>query len=126
MQEYINELQQKVGLTAEQAKSAIETIVNKVKTKIPESLHGSIDSIFSGNAGNTLSSLQQKAGAYADQAGQKLKEFGAQAREQLSELSDQAEDLAQGVQGKAEQAAKEFGDKLSDMFGKKTPPEQQS
>jgi hypothetical protein len=123
MQEYINELQQKVGLTAEQAKQAIETIVNKVKSKVPESLHGSIDSIFSGQgASGAGAAFQEKAQAFSSQAEEKLKEFGSQAKEQLNDFAGKAEDLADEVQQKAEEMVKNLGDKLSGFFDKKTPP----
>lgn len=123
MQEYIDELQRKVGLTAEQAKQAVEAIVGKVKSKIPESLHGAVDGIFSGKAQETFSTFQQKAEGYANQAGDKLKEFGDRAKTELNDLSEQAEDLAHGVQEKAQQAVKDLGDKLSGMFGKNNAPE---
>lgn len=122
MQEFINDLQQKVGLTAEQAKSALETIVAKVKSKIPESLHGSIDSIFSGKGSEAAASFQAKAQEFSNQASEKLKEFSNQAKSQLGDFANQAEDLAQGAQQKAEETVKGLGDKLSGLFGKKTPP----
>lgn len=122
MEEYIKELQEKAGLTAEQAKKAIETIVTKVKSKIPESLHGSIDSIFSQQTKDKMASFQQQAEDYGSQASDKLKTYAEQARTELSNLSDQAEDLAQDVQKKAQDAVKGLGDQLSGLFGKKTPP----
>ncbi|HEX5552429.1 MAG TPA: phage tail tape measure C-terminal domain-containing protein [Chitinophagaceae bacterium] len=120
MQEYINELQQKAGLTAEQAKKAIETIIAKVKSKVPESFHGGIDSIFAGQG----ESIQQKYQAFSDQAEEKLKAFGGQAKEQLSDFADKAEDIAGDVQQKADEMIKGLEDKLSDFLGTKTktPP----
>jgi hypothetical protein len=122
MQEYIDELKSKVGLTAEQAKKAIETIVAKVKTKVPESFHGSIDGIFS-SAANASASASQRAEDFAGQAEEKLKAFGQQAREQLSSLAEKAEDMAGDVQQKAEEAVKDLGDKFSGLFGKTPTPE---
>lgn len=119
MQEYIDELQRKAGLTAEQAKKAIETIVAKVKTKVPESLHGSIDGIFSGQ---NADSFQQKARSFSDQAEEKVREFSGQAREQISKLADEAEEMAGQVQDRAQEFMKDLSDKVSEVFGKKTPP----
>lgn len=119
MQEYIDELQKKAGLTAEQARKAIETIVAKVKTKVPESFHGGIDSIFSAQ---TTEAFQQKARSFSDQAEDTIKEFSGQAREQISKLANEAEDIAGQMQEKAEEMMKGWGDKMSGMFGKKTPP----
>jgi hypothetical protein len=122
MEEYIKELQDKVGLTADQAKKAIEAIVGKVKSKVPESLHGSIDSIFSQQTKDKVNQFTQQAEAYAAQASDKLKTYADQAKTELNNLSDQAEDLAHGVQQKAQDAVKDLGDQLSGLFGKKTPP----
>lgn len=119
MQEYIDELQEKAGLTAEQAKKAIETIVAKVKSKVPESFHASIDGIF---AGQTSDNFQQKARSFSDQAEDTIKEFSGQAREQISKLADEAEEIAGEMQDKAEEMMKGLSDKLSGIFGKKTPP----
>lgn len=119
MQEYINELQEKVGLTEEQAKKAIETIVAKVKTKVPESLHGSIDSIFSAQPSDAF---QQKARSFSDQAEETIKEFSGQAREQINKLANEAEEIAGEMQDKAEEMLKGLSDTVSGIFGKKTPP----
>lgn len=121
MEEYIKELQDKVGLTADQARKAIEAIVGKVKSKIPESLHGSIDSIFSQQTKDKVAQLQQQAEAYAAQATDKVKTYADQAKTELGSLSGQAEDLAHGMQQKAQDAVKDLGDQLSGLFGKKTP-----
>ncbi|GAA4303168.1 hypothetical protein [Compostibacter hankyongensis] len=69
MQEFIQELQQKVGLNPDQAKQAVETILEKIKAKVPESFHGAIDSIFSGE---NVDNLVQKAEGFLGGAGDKL------------------------------------------------------
>lgn len=89
MDDLISKLQEKAGLTADQAKQAISTMVDHVKSKLPESLHGNIDSMFSG--------FMDKAGTFAGEAKEKLGEMG----------------------GKAEDMVKGLGDKLSGLFGGK-------
>jgi polyhydroxyalkanoate synthesis regulator phasin len=122
LQEYIDELQQKAGLSAEQARKAVETIIAKVKTKVPEALHGAIDSMFAAQ-GTTREEFQQKYQSYTQQAEEKLRTFGDQARDQLNDLADKAEDMAQDVHKKVNEAMKGLEDNLSDFLGKKTPPE---
>ena len=55
MQEIIQSLQQELGLDAGKAQQAVETVVNFIKSKLPESMHQPIDSaISSGNIQDTL------------------------------------------------------------------------
>lgn len=46
MEELIKKITEKTGITPEQAKSTIETIVEYVKEKIPPMFHGQIDKIM--------------------------------------------------------------------------------
>lgn len=61
MQELIQSLQEKVGLSAEQAKDAASHFVDYIKSKIPESLHEHIDAAISGG-GNMAEQVKEKAG----------------------------------------------------------------
>lgn len=106
MQEYIDELKQKAGLTEEQAKQAIEIIVNKVKSKVPESFHSAIDNLFAGQTASDA--LKQKYQNYSDQASEKLQQFSTEAKEQLNEAAKQATEFAKDVSEKA----KDFWKKL--------------
>lgn len=106
MQEYIDELQQKAGLTEEQAKQAIDVIVSKVKSKVPESFHSAIDNLFAGQTASDA--LKQKYQDFSDQASEKLQQFGKEAQEQLNEAAKQATDFAKEVSDKA----KDFWKKL--------------
>ncbi|HEY4968028.1 MAG TPA: hypothetical protein VII28_16590 [Puia sp.] len=49
MNELIQSLQEKVGLTADQAKGAVDHIMEYVKSKIPASLHEHLDAAAIGN-----------------------------------------------------------------------------
>lgn len=99
MQEYIDELQQKAGLTEQQAKQAIDIIVNKVKSKVPESFHSAIDNLFAGQTASDA--LKQKYQDFSDQASEKLQQFGKEAQEQLNEAAKQAADFAKEMSDKA-------------------------
>ena len=52
MQEIIEQLTQKVGLTPEQAQKAVETIADFVKEKFPM-LGGAVDQIFKSGGGES-------------------------------------------------------------------------
>ncbi len=69
MNELIQSLQQKTGMTNEQATEAVTHILDYIKGKLPESLRGFVDSAASGTdlteeikskAENLLSSLTSK------------------------------------------------------------------
>ncbi|GAC1450783.1 MAG: hypothetical protein NVSMB7_13190 [Chitinophagaceae bacterium] len=51
MQELIQSLQEKIGLSSEQAKDAASHFVDFIKNKLPESLHSHVDSAVSGGTG---------------------------------------------------------------------------
>lgn len=60
MQELIQSLQEKVGLTADQAQAAAGHFVDFIKSKVPDSLHGPIDDAVSG-AGTKLKGFAEEA-----------------------------------------------------------------
>ena len=51
MEELIKQVSAKTGLSADQAKSAVETVVNYLKTKLPAPLAGQLDSLLAGGGG---------------------------------------------------------------------------
>lgn len=48
MQDLINELMTKAGLTEEQAQKAVTTIMNFIKSKLPEGLSDKVEDLMSG------------------------------------------------------------------------------
>jgi len=48
MDQLIDLVSQKSGISKAQAKTAVETVVNFLKTKLPEPLAGRLDAIFEG------------------------------------------------------------------------------
>lgn len=63
MQDLINELKEKAGLTDEQAVKSIETIKEFIQSKLPPMMHGMVDSFLNSNDGE-------------DQLGDMMKNFG--------------------------------------------------
>jgi hypothetical protein len=51
MDELINALSQKTGLPEDKARVAVETVVNYLKSKLPESAAGHLDTALSGESG---------------------------------------------------------------------------
>lgn len=70
MQEFINELKEKVGLTEEQATKAVEVLFEKIKSKVPESLHDLMGSFFADakkEGGSIVDKMQNMAKKIKDE-----------------------------------------------------------
>lgn len=122
MQEYIQELQEKAGLTEEQATKAMAVLLAKIKSKVPEAFHGIIDNLFADKKKREEGSFQDKYKDFSEQVNENFQKFSKQAREEMSDVADKAEDFAGDIQKRSDEAIKELGDKLSGLFGKKPPP----
>ena len=48
MNELIEQIVSKVGVTEDQAQGSVGMVVEFIKTKLPENLHGILDSVMSG------------------------------------------------------------------------------
>jgi hypothetical protein len=80
MNTLIESLQEKVGLTADQAKDAAAHMLDYIKEKIPASLHEYLDSAAIGNTIKTkgaefLAEAQSKGGDFLHSAQEKLSSF---------------------------------------------------
>lgn len=108
MQEFIEALIKQAGLTEQQAKKALGVIISKAKTKVPESFHGAIDSVF-GSMPEESSGNQQQSGSQTsgqpqkERTGAKLEEFGSEARKRINELAEKVEGLAEETRDRAEE-----------------------
>lgn len=122
MQEYIQELQEKAGLTKEQATKAMTVLVDKIKSKVPDAFHGIINNLFSDKEENASDSFQKKYETFTEQTEEKLKKFSGKAEEEFKDFANKAEDMAEDTQKKSEEMIKDIKSKLSDMFGKQKPP----
>ncbi len=59
MQEYVRELQEKVGLSEEQAVKSVQVLFEKLKSKIPEPMQQMAENMFM-NDSEEANSLQDK------------------------------------------------------------------
>jgi hypothetical protein len=69
MNELLQSLQEKVGLTSEQAKAAVDHITEYFKSKIPASLHEHLDAA---SIGNTIKTKGAELFAQAQSGGSEL------------------------------------------------------
>jgi len=78
MNALIDSLQEKVGLTAEQAKQAAEHVMEFIKSKIPASFHEHLDAAAIGNT------IKLKGAEFLAEAQTKGSEFVQNAQEKIS------------------------------------------
>ncbi|CAN5557632.1 hypothetical protein BH10BAC5_BH10BAC5_21000 [soil metagenome] len=66
MDELINLVSQKAGISPEQAKTAVDSVVTFIKGKLPEGISSQVDSFINGtsggDSGNIVGDLMNKAG----------------------------------------------------------------
>lgn len=93
MEELIKEVSLKTGITEAQAKIAITTVADKLKSKMPHFFHAQIDTLING-------------GSLTDSA-----------KKKFDELKNDLEDVAKNLGQKAEGFAKEVKNKVDEMFG---------
>ncbi|WP_211999995.1 YtxH domain-containing protein [Chitinophaga sp. HK235] len=103
MQELIQQLQAKAGLTPEQAAQSIEVIKEYVKGKLPPFIAGTVDTWFAN---------------MSDKPGEKKDSLMDQANDFMDNVKDKAEDWKDKAEGWAEDAK----DKITDFFKDKKQP----
>lgn len=65
MEELIKQVSAKAGISEDQARSAVTTVVDFIKGRLPEPIAGQLDNVMSGEGGGiggTLGDLASKAG----------------------------------------------------------------
>ncbi len=107
MQELINRLTEKAGISTDQANKAIETIKDFVKEKFPM-MAGAVDNLF--------------AGSSETQATENPKAAETNIMDKISdiipgEVGEKAEEFAKNAAHKAEDVFDNVKDKLSGLFG---------
>ncbi|MBK7853449.1 MAG: hypothetical protein IPJ66_20590 [Bacteroidetes bacterium] len=95
MEHLVNLVKAKAGLSDEQAKLAVQAVMDHLKSKFPTILHHELDKIAEGG------------------------DFGDAAREKFDGLRDKAEEAAKHVGEKAEAFAGELRQKFNEVFGPK-------
>ena len=111
MQELINRLTQKAGISAEQATKSLETIKDFVKEKFPM-LGGAVDNMFAASPESVAAAAAPKAEAKKEesvmdkisdvipgQAGEKVEEFAKNAAHKAEEVFDNVKDKLSGMFG---------------------------
>jgi polyhydroxyalkanoate synthesis regulator phasin len=109
MQELIDKLVTKAGLTLEQATHSVQVMLEHVKTKLPPAFTANIEDLFSGN--HTVEpkmSWHERAEDLAEHAKEKFEEISTEAKEKMGEVADKAEEMA-----------KESLEKLKSILGHK-------
>ncbi len=65
MEELIKQVSAKAGISEDQARSAVTTVVDFIKTRLPDPIAGQVENAMSGEGGGiggTLGDLASKAG----------------------------------------------------------------
>ena len=62
MDELIKQVTAKAGISEDQARSAITTVLDFVKTKLPAPIAGQIDNVIGGGASGTAGDIAAKVG----------------------------------------------------------------
>jgi ElaB/YqjD/DUF883 family membrane-anchored ribosome-binding protein len=92
MEELIHKIVGSTGITGEQAKKAIETVSEELKSKFPTLLHSEIDNVINGG------------------------KFGNTYRDKAEQLRDKIEEVAKEAGSRAETVFGEVREKFNEMF----------
>ena len=127
MQELIQNIMAKAGISEQQATVAVNTTKDYIKTKVPPMASGMVDQFFTGTfdpsaalkaATSQQSDWMSKAKDAAEDATEKVTEFTHDAIDKGAEFAKEAakhmNELAKQAGGWSEDAM----DKIRDMFGK--------
>jgi hypothetical protein len=91
MQELIQQLQEKAGLTTEQAAQAIDVMKEFVKSKVPPFIGSAVDKWFDtmdGKPDGDQPGFVQQAGDFLDEVKDNVEDWTNQAKEKVSDLLD--------------------------------------
>jgi hypothetical protein len=64
MDELINLVVKKTGLSPEDARKAVEVVINALKTKLPPVVSGHLDAFISGGSADGVAALEAEAGNF--------------------------------------------------------------
>jgi hypothetical protein len=123
MQELINRLTEKAGISADQAAKAIVTIKDFAKEKFPM-MAGAVDNLFASEGGEAMAAAATAPAAPAAEEPKK-EEAPKEEHSMLDKISDvipgqageKVEDFIKGAADKAEDLFDAAKDKLSGLFG---------
>jgi hypothetical protein len=123
MQELINRLTEKAGISADQAAKAIVTIKDFAKEKFPM-MAGAVDNLFASEGGEAMATAATAPAAPAAEEPKK-EEAAKEEHSMLDKISDvipgqageKVEDFIKGAADKAEDLFDAAKEKLSGLFG---------
>lgn len=127
MQELIQQIAAKAGISEQQATVAANTTRDFIKTKVPPMFTGMVDQFFSGGAFDAAAAMKNAAGQQSDFMG-KAKEHAQDAGDKMAgfahEAIDKSADFAKQATQHMNEWAKQAGGwsedamtRLKDMFG---------
>ncbi|MEA2204036.1 MAG: hypothetical protein QOE77_812 [Blastocatellia bacterium] len=70
MEELIKQVSQKTGISEDQARTAVSTVINFLKDKLPAPIAGQLDNFIGGSAGAAGAAADGATGTVNDIAGQ--------------------------------------------------------
>lgn len=91
MDEIVKLVSEKTGISAEQAKSAVEAVLGAVKTKLPASVAGQVDNLLAGKEFDYNAVLKGQLENLKGEATEKFADLKESASEKLEDLKDDAE-----------------------------------
>ncbi len=64
MEQLINMVKEKAGISTEQAQKAVQTVTGFIKDKLPANMQGQLDSIINGKGSDMTGGLKDKMGGF--------------------------------------------------------------
>jgi hypothetical protein len=128
MQELLQNIQAKAGISEQQALVAVNTTKDFIKSKVPPMFVGMVDQFFTGtfdptaamkNAQSQQSDFMNKAKDAMSGAGEKIQDFTKDAIDKSSDFAKQATDHLHEWAKQAGGWSEDAFNKFKDMFGQK-------
>lgn len=120
MQELIQQIAAKAGITEEQAQTAANATRDFIKGKVPPPVAGMVDQFFSGNfdpAGAMKAAASQQAD-WMDKAKQTAKETGDKLSDMADDATEKITDFAHDMVDKSSAMAKEAASHINEWANK--------
>ncbi len=125
MQDLIQQLKDKAGLTEEQAFKAIQTMKEYIHSKVPPMFSGIVDNFlgdsFKGGSGTKQSASHEsdfmdRANAVTKETTEKIEVIAEEAKEEVEHFAKEATERIDEWAEKAEKAAKDAVEKLKGII----------
>ena len=66
MNELINLIVQKTGISEEQAQTAVNAVIGHLKERLPAAIAGHVDSVLAGNSGSLMTEVEGAGAAFIE------------------------------------------------------------